>query len=134
MLFGEMDSDSLDDVEGEDEEQQQQYQQQPQYGRAAAGAGSFGMFGGDFPARGVFGAGRAVHRAASGAGAVRGRAPASVPASSWLAGSQRPAGSQQQQQAVSGALVDDDELARQVAAQMARHRIKRMRASQSCIG
>uniref|UniRef100_A0A383VDQ5 Uncharacterized protein n=1 Tax=Tetradesmus obliquus TaxID=3088 RepID=A0A383VDQ5_TETOB len=134
MLFGELDSDSLDDVEGEEEEQQQ-YQQQPQYGRAAAGAGSFGVFGGDFPAHGVFGAGRAVHTAASGAGAVRGRAPASVPASSWLAGSQRPAGrQQQQQQAVSGTLVDDDELARQVAAQMARHRIKRMRASQSCMG
>jgi hypothetical protein len=137
MLFGEMDSDSMDVVVGEEEEEQQHHE--PQYGGSAAGAGSFSMFGGDVSSHGRFGpsaASREVNTAASGAGAARGRSTAGaagVPASSWLVGSQRQPGRQQQQQQQGGSsmLVDDDELARQVAAQMARHRNKRMRASQS---
>jgi hypothetical protein len=128
MLFGEMDSDSLDNIEQYDDDEEQQ---QLQYGGAGAGgAASFTLFGsGDSPSGGVmFGGSRGVAAAtaASGAGASRGRAPAgTVPGSTWLPGSQ------QQQQGGSGMLVDDDDLARQVAAQMARHRNKRMRASQS---
>jgi hypothetical protein len=129
MLFGEMDSDSLDNIEDYDDDDDQQ---QLQFGAGgAAGAASFTLFGsGDSPSGGVVFGGApngGAATAASGAGAVRGRAPpANVPASSWLAGSQ------QRQQVGSGMLVDDDDLARQVAAQMARHRNKRMRASQSC--
>jgi hypothetical protein len=133
MLFGEMDSDSLDNIEDYDDGDEDQQQLQSVAGGVGAAA-SFTLFGsGDSPSDGVvFGGNRgAAATEASGAGAARGRAPASVPASSWLAGSQRQQAGRQQQQGGSGMLVDDDDLARQVAAQMARHRNKRMRASQS---
>ncbi|KAF6260600.1 hypothetical protein COO60DRAFT_1625650 [Scenedesmus sp. NREL 46B-D3] len=67
MLFGEMDSDSLDNVAGDEEEQATEQRHQLQHGGDAMGEGSFAVVGGASPSDGISGRSRESNTAASGA-------------------------------------------------------------------